>query len=252
MIRAVIFDLDGTLVETEELKALSYARAARELRPHHVRKADVVEAFKEVVGRSREEVAQTLLQRFNLEGAARARMAEFGVTDPWEAFAQLRLRYYDAMLADPELIRQNEYPHNIALLHAVRQEGYKTGLASMSYRDQVDRVLRILDITEEFDVIATRDNVARGKPDPEIDDLVARELGVAPEECLVIEDSPVGVQAAQAAGMPVIAVPTPFTRAQFQRVPLLDSRWIVNDPSKLLTAVRALTDALGQLPHGGA
>jgi beta-phosphoglucomutase-like phosphatase (HAD superfamily) len=52
MILAVIFDLDGTLVETEELKALSYARTAVELRPE-LREAEVVEAFKEVVNLSR-------------------------------------------------------------------------------------------------------------------------------------------------------------------------------------------------------
>jgi len=82
MIRAVIFDLDGTLVETEELKALSYARAAVELRPE-LNEAEVVEAFKDVVGLSRQEVAMALLQRFGLEAAARARMAEFGVSAPW-------------------------------------------------------------------------------------------------------------------------------------------------------------------------
>ena len=55
MIRAFVFDLDGTLVETEELKALSYARAATELRPA-LREDEVVEAFKDLVGLSRQEV----------------------------------------------------------------------------------------------------------------------------------------------------------------------------------------------------
>ena len=76
MIRAFVFDPDGTLVETEALKALSYARAAVELRPDLV-EADVVEAFKDFVGRSRQEVATGLVQRFGLEEAARSRMSEF-------------------------------------------------------------------------------------------------------------------------------------------------------------------------------
>jgi phosphoglycolate phosphatase-like HAD superfamily hydrolase len=70
MIRAFVFDLDGTLVETEELKALSYARAAVELCPDLV-EADVVEAFKDFVGRSRQEVATGLVRRFGLQEAAR-------------------------------------------------------------------------------------------------------------------------------------------------------------------------------------
>ncbi|HEX9326086.1 MAG TPA: hypothetical protein VF915_06185 [Reyranella sp.] len=79
MIEAMIFDLDGTLVETEQLKALSYARAAVALSPATVAEAAMLEAFRDLVGLSRQEVATALLERFGLEDAARARMAEFGV-----------------------------------------------------------------------------------------------------------------------------------------------------------------------------
>ena len=83
MIRAMIFDLDGTLVQTERLKALSYARAAVELCPSEINETEVIEAFKEVVGLSRREVASILMERFDLTGKARKRMAEFGVNTPW-------------------------------------------------------------------------------------------------------------------------------------------------------------------------
>lgn len=66
MIRAMIFDLDGTLVQTEKLKALSYARAAVKLCPHELNEEEVVEAFKEVVGLSRREVASALVEKFGL------------------------------------------------------------------------------------------------------------------------------------------------------------------------------------------
>ena len=66
MIRAMIFDLDGTLVQTERLKAISYAQAAVELRPDTVTEAAVMATFREVVGLSRNEVAQTLVERFDL------------------------------------------------------------------------------------------------------------------------------------------------------------------------------------------
>ena len=79
MIRAMIFDLDGTLVQTEKLKALSYARAAVELCPYTLSEAKAVEAFKDLVGLSRREVAQALVERFDLEEKARSRMAEFGL-----------------------------------------------------------------------------------------------------------------------------------------------------------------------------
>ena len=102
MIRAMIFDLDGTLVQTERLKAISYARAALELCPRDLTETEVIEGFKEVVGLSRREVALGLVEQFGLEDAARARMAEFGVDTPWQAFVQVRLSIYEQMLADPE------------------------------------------------------------------------------------------------------------------------------------------------------
>jgi beta-phosphoglucomutase len=237
MIRAFVFDLDGTLVETEALKALSYARAAVELRPDLDEK-EVVEAFKDFVGLSRQEVAVGLMQRFGLEEAARGRMAEFGVDRPWQTYVQVRLRVYDEMLGDPKLVQEHRYPHNIALLRDVRREGYPTALATQSHREHARRVLDILGLVDEFDVVVTRDDVEHGKPDPEMHLLAARELGIEPEECLAIEDSPAGVKAALAADMEAIAVTTELTRQKFRDTDLLDRRWVVDDPRMLPTVVR--------------
>lgn len=151
MIKAMVFDLDGTLVQTERLKALSYARAAVELCPHTLAEAEAMAAFKDVVGLSRQEVAEALIRRFDLEETARSRMAEFGVGTPWQAFVQVRMRYYDAMLADPQVLRDSQWPHNVALLQTARQMGCKVGLATMSRCQQARRVLDILDLGDAFD-----------------------------------------------------------------------------------------------------
>lgn len=233
MILAVVFDLDGTLVETEELKALSYARAAVELRPEELSVAQVIDAFKEVVGLSRREVAIALIQRFALEKAAQARIAEFGVDKPWQAYVQIRLRIYEDMLNDSRLLWRYRYPHTLALLNEVQQEGCLTALATMSYCAQVRRVLEILGMSKAFNFIASRDDVEHGKPDPEIYLLVAHELGIPPEDCLVIEDSPAGVKAGLAAGMNVVAVSTNFTRQRLHESMLLPAGHIVDDPAML-------------------
>ena len=78
---AAIFDLDGTLVQTESLKALSYARAAEELCPDTVREQDVIAAYTGMVGLSREEVAARLLARFELEAQRRAADERAGSRD---------------------------------------------------------------------------------------------------------------------------------------------------------------------------
>jgi len=234
-----VFDLDGTLVATEKLKALSYARAATELRPD-LNEADVVAAFEDFVGLSRQEIAVGLLQRFRLEDAARAHMADFGVVKPWQAYVQIRLRIYASLLSDPERVLAVRYPHNLTLLADVRRRGYLTALATQSHGEEALRVLGILGITNEFDVIATREDVEHGKPDPEMQLLVTRELHVEPRKCLAIEDSPAGIKAALAAGAQAIAVTTDLTRKKFRDTDLLD-RSHVDDARTLPALVRRLT-----------
>lgn len=229
-IRAFVFDLDGTLVQTEKLKALSYARATVELCPFTVQEEEALEAFKEFVGLSRQDVAEGLIARFSLQERVTARMAEFQVSTPWQAFVQIRLRYYNAIINDPDVLRNNQWAHNVDLLHTARKQGFLTALATMSHCEQANKVLQIIGLSDAFDFIATRDDVERGKPSAQIYELVARNLGVAPEECLVIEDSPSGVKSAVRAGANVIAVATPFTKESLRKLDVMDPQYLVEDP----------------------
>ena len=108
------------------------------------------------------------------------------------------------------------------MLRGVRREGYLTAFSTRSRCEQARRVLDMLGLAEEFDVVVTRDDVEHGKPDPEMHLLAARELGVGSEECLAIEDSPAGVKAALAAGMEIVAVTTDLTRQKVRDTNLLD------------------------------
>ena len=211
MIQAFIFDLDGTLVKTEKLKAQSYARAAIELRPE-LEQAQVIEGFKQVVGKPRRQVAQFLLEKFDLGEAAQARMEEFAVDTAWQAYVQVRLNYYHDMIRDPEILLENRWGHTNKLLAQARERNCTIALATMSRCQQANRVIDALGLEDLFALVATRDDVENGKPDPEIYELVAAELQLEPAYCLVLEDSTSGVEAALAANMNVVAVATPFTK----------------------------------------
>lgn len=233
MIKAFIFDLDGTLVQTEALKARSYAKAAVELKPT-LKEEQIIEAFKDVVGLSRKEVSEAIMERFGLREMASARMTEFNVHKPWQAFAQIRMGIYDSLISNPDILTRHLCPYNVGLLKWARQNGYPTGLGTQSHRPQTLRILEILSIKNEFDFIATREDVENPKPDPEIYLLLANELQISPPESLVIEDSATGVQAALSAGMGCIAVTTEFTKEGVHKMNNFDKRWIVDSPPELL------------------
>lgn len=166
MIKAVIFDLDGTLVQTEILKAKSYAKAVVQLSEDQLTEQKIIDEFKNVVGLSRKEGAVHLMNKFKLEHAAKKRMTDFSVTTPWQAFVQVRLNLYQAYFNEPAVLKSYRCPYNLKLLKTLRKKGWKTGLATMSHCEQTGKVLRILEIMDLFDFIATRDDVETGKPDP--------------------------------------------------------------------------------------
>lgn len=239
MIQALIFDLDGTLVDTEPLKNLAYARVALELSPDGLRAEEVMSLAAQFIGMTLPQTATGLVQRLGLEEPARARMGEMGANAPWQVFASLHTAAYNQLLAEPGVLQRAQLPHAVSLLYCVRQRGLRAGLATLSYRAQVQRILDALSWTGLFDAVATADDVARGKPDPEVYLRVAQALRVHPDECLVIEDSPSGVTGALAAGMSCIAVPTDLTRAAVQQTQL-DKRWILDDASRLGAVVEEL------------
>ena len=246
MIKAFIFDLDGTLVQTEVLKAESYAKAAVELRPE-LTEAEVMEGFKEFVGLSRKEVAEGLLHKFGLKDAASKRMKDFKVTQPWQAYVDIRMDNYYSMISDPVVLKEHLCPYNLALLKWVKGERYTVGLGTMSHRHEAFRVLEILDIKDDFDFIATIQDVEHGKPDPEIYNLIAGELGVPHDEALAVEDSSSGIKAALAAHINCVAVPSDFTIESVRKLPPDRLLRVVENPPELLETTKKFVAELNGL-----
>ena len=237
MIRAVIFDLDGTLVQTEKLKALSYAVAAQKLLDMPEPDPRAIEAYRRVVGSSREVASRYVMEQLSLETKLRQLMAHYGVSQPWEVLTVMRVAIYNQIVADPQMLWKNQWPHTVAFLRLVRRHGCKTGLATMSQRREALHVLRALGLEGELDVVLTREDVKQPKPDPEIYLSACRLLEVSLAECLAIEDSVNGARAALAAGIETIAVATPFTRESLRATDLLPCRCLVEEPEMLVATV---------------
>jgi hypothetical protein len=100
-----------------------------------------LDAFKEGVGLPRQEVAQILVEQFELQEKAAGRMVESGVSTPWQASIQVRLGYYECMLSCPKVLLDHRCPHNLQLLEESRKMKYQTSLATMSTCSQAQRVI---------------------------------------------------------------------------------------------------------------
>lgn len=162
--------------------------------------------------------------------AAREVLAAAGTTLDWETYRHWIGETFETIWPDiesrfqPALTRaeysrafgplvQAQYEQNAAalpgaaaLLGRLAASGVPMGLASSTKRARVEAGLRRLDFARYFQTTVAGDEVARGKPDPEIYRTAAERLGVAPERCMVLEDSRAGVAAGKAAGAYVVGV----------------------------------------------
>ena len=249
MIKAIVFDLDGTLVQSEKLKALSYAMAVQRLRGLSVPEPQAIEAYRDIVGASRDVASRHIVDTLALDADLRPHMDAYDASEPSEVLTAMRKAIYDDMVSDPQVLRDNQWPHTVALLHLARETGCRTALATMSYRKEALHVLRALDLEKDLDVVLTREDVQRAKPDPEIYLLAAGKLDVPPGECMALEDSPSGVRAAVDAGMNVIAMATPFTIAGVHASQVLEHAWIVHEPEELPVVLRRRIEEHNQVAH---
>ena len=121
MIRAIIFDLDGVLVQTEKIKALSYGIAAQRLLNLPQPDKRAIEAYREIVGAARKIATSHVMKKVGLEAKLRPLMARYGVSEPWQVLSAIRVSIYNDMVADPQFVRDNKWPHSVELLRFAKE-----------------------------------------------------------------------------------------------------------------------------------
>lgn len=192
--QAAIFDLDGLLIDSEPLQLRAINRA---LVPVGVRLTEA--DWMGYVGTRSIEIITRLRAAHGFEAAP----------DDIEA---AKLAAYRQIIRQPGALSLMPGVH--AALAACRASGLTLAIASSSVRGDIAIILDILDLSAAFETITAGDEVTSGKPAPDIFIETARRLAVAPAECLVLEDSPHGVAAANTAGMLSVAIPNRFTARQ--------------------------------------
>jgi len=184
-IDAVVFDMDGVLVDTEHLWDEVREELTTEWGGRYT-----PEAQEAMMGMSSREWSRYLHETVGLREQPETINAEV---------VRRMLARYEVEL--PVL------PGAVAAVRRLHGEGFRLAVASSSNRELIDAVLRRLELDELFAVTVSSEEVARGKPAPDVYLEAARRLDVDPTRCVAVEDSASGIRAAHAAGMRVLAYP---------------------------------------------
>lgn len=205
MLRGLLFDMDGVLVNNLDVHRQAFAEFFRRYgveRPF--------ENLNRLFGMGNDDIMGELMPRDIVE---RVGIRELG----YEKEAIYREIY--APIIEPQA-------GLVDLLAASEREGLRCAVGSSGYRANVDFVLEKCDIERYFAAAVAGDEVTRCKPDPEIYLTAAAKLGLEPRECVVFEDAEAGIEAAKRAGIKVVALATTFTREFLENT---DADLIIND-----------------------
>ena len=197
-IAALVFDMDGLLVDSETVSGEALRRF---LQGHgHEMLASTLEG---ALGRRLPEAVAAVAEAYDLPGP---------IGDLVVAFDAMRL----------QALRGNvvAMPGAVALLDWAAAKGLPRALATSSFREHAELSLAEAALLGRFDVEVTGDEVRFGKPAPDLFLLAAERLGVSPEFCVVFEDAPAGLEAAARAGMRRVWIPNTHTRHLASPVPV--------------------------------
>ncbi len=190
--RAVIFDLDGTLVDSMWMwKAIDIEYLGR----FGIEVPKTLQA--DIAGMSFSETAVYFKETFHIPDSLES------IKAAWNEMA------YDKYTHEVPL-----KPGALSFLKRLKAKGIRTGIATSNSKELVEAAVKALGIEDYLDEIHTSCEVAKGKPAPDIYLLVAEYLGIDPKQCLVFEDIPEGIMAGKKAGMQVCAVEDDFSLPQ--------------------------------------
>ena len=186
MKKAVIFDMDGLMIDSERVTYNEYVKKLAQLGHHDFTE----ELYRNCLGKNKQGICQVFIDHYG---------QDFPMDEVWD----------DVHVWIDESLRQYVPKKKglVELLEYLKANNYKTIVATSSGRARVDEILKNADLTKYFDDTICGDEVTHGKPHPEIFFTACQKLDVKSEEALVLEDSEAGILAAYDGRIDVICVP---------------------------------------------
>ena len=203
---AVIFDMDGVLTDTEPIHYQSWVKMAEEIGKDFSK-----EFFKSTFGQQSVPITRKLVG---------TKVDD----DSVKKWADLKENYFREMVKDKII----PLPGVLKLLKELSHLNFKLAVGSSGPPENVDLLLKTLKISHYFKTIITAADVRNGKPSPDVFLIASEKLQIVPSNCVVIEDAPVGIEAAKNAGMKCIALTTTHSTKD-----LLVADLVIKDLSKI-------------------
>lgn len=191
-IQAIIFDMDGLMIDSEGKQSESVEQVLRE---HGVEPEFNEAGVIQIVGIPATDNFQILKDKHRMSQSV-------------DELHERKKEIYRELLEEGV----TPMPGLFELFEYLQDKPLKKAVASSSIIKDIELVIQHLDAIEHFDAIVSAEEVERGKPAPDVFLEAAKRLGVDPEHCVVLEDAPEGVKAGKAAGMKVIAIPNRYTK----------------------------------------
>ncbi len=185
-IRAVVLDMDGLMVDTEGMSKVAWQKTLAEWGFSITERQ-----YLELIGLTVADVGHVMRNWY-------------GADIPYDTIYTRKLALVDEIIATQGIPKKTGLDEFLA---AVDSLGLRKAVATSTARERAIYKLKISGVPGSFEVVAGGDEVARGKPAPDLFLLAAQRLGIPPLECLAFEDSDAGVLAARAAGMRVVVIP---------------------------------------------
>ena len=217
-LKAVIFDIDGTLIDNNDVHLKAWKKYLKD----EGREISDEDYKKNISGRTNHDAVEHIYEK------------KMSKVEAEKYYLRKEEIYREMFEPDIKPIQGLEH-----LLKEIQDHGVDMAIATSGIQVNIDFMFRHIPIQQFFKRVINSDNITKGKPDPEIFTTTAKALNIPPQNCIVFEDSTAGVEAGKAAGMKVVALTTTHTKKELKEADLVIDDYTEVNYEKLLSLMKS-------------